>query len=505
MLFNSYTFLFLFLPTTYFCYYQLEKFSNQRIKLFWLVLVSLFFYGWWNPIYVSLIVSSIVFNYYFGRLIWKYESNILLIFSITVNLLLIGYFKYTNFFIDSINNISGSDFNLEQIVLPLAISFFTFQQIAYLVDVYRKKVEKHDLLQYSLFVLFFPQLIAGPIVHHQEMLPQFLMMRTSSKSKNLGIGITILIIGLFKKVIIADGIAIYSTAVFNAVDSGATVTFFEAWGGAFAYTSQLYFDFSGYSDMAIGIARMFGIKLPENFNSPYKSNNIIDFWKRWHITLSRFLRDYLYFTLGGNRKGRLKRYINLLITMFLCGLWHGAGWTFVIWGCLHGIFLVINHAWRYLKTHTYLKFIKIGYVGIILSRLITFLTVVVAWVFFRAENFSGAINMLKGMSGRNGFILPEELSGILPDLCGTIQFSGTTIGTLGHYTSLFWVMLLLFIVWFTPNTYEWVKLSQMGQGGVGLKRILILPGKLWVIMVSSMGILVAMYLNEVSEFLYFNF
>lgn len=219
-----------------------------------------------------------------------------------MNLGLIGYFKYANFFVDSFNKIADTHYNIEQILLPLAISFFTFQQIAYLVDVFRKEVEEHDFLQYSLFVLFFPQLIAGPIVHHQEMLPQFLKKGISSNAENFGIGITIFIVGLFKKVIIADGIAVYSTSVFSAVDSGVTVTFFEAWGGGLAYTFQLYFDFSGYSDMAIGLARMFGIKLPENFNSPYKANNIIDFWKRWHITLSRFLRDYLYIPLGGNRK-----------------------------------------------------------------------------------------------------------------------------------------------------------------------------------------------------------
>ncbi|MCW8932690.1 MAG: MBOAT family protein [Gammaproteobacteria bacterium] len=506
MLFNSYSFIFFFLPITYLLYSWLEKFSNQRVKLIWLVLASLFFYGWWNPVYVILIVSSILFNYFWGNLLHQYSSRILLIFGISVNLGLLGYFKYANFFVDTVNLISGTYYYFEQILLPLAISFFTFQQIAYLVDVYRKEVDEHDFLQYSLFVLFFPQLIAGPIVHHREMLPQFLKKDNSVKSENLGIGISVFIIGLFKKVVIADGIAIYATPVFTAADGGVSLTFFEAWGGALAYTLQLYFDFSGYSDMAIGLARMFGIKLPENFNSPYKANNIIDFWRCWHMTLSRFLRDYLYFPLGGNRKGRTRRYVNLMLTMLLGGLWHGAGWTFIIWGGLHGFYLITNHVWHYLKRNTilsHLTLIKadnyiISLFSKVISRLLTFLAIVIAWVFFRAETFDGALKILYGMSGSNGLVLPEKLSSKIPDLFGIIQFSGEKIGSFGHHKGLTLIIVLLIIVWYIPNTKSWVNMGKTSP-------LIQLFAHVYAIIIGIMGAVAVTYMNDVSEFLYFNF
>ncbi|MCG8098700.1 MAG: MBOAT family protein, partial [Candidatus Thiodiazotropha taylori] len=351
MLFNSFEFIFLFLPITFFVFFFIGKRNHHRVAISWLILCSLFFYGWWDPAYLGLILFSMLFNYSFGIMLSSDSNGIykktLLIIGVAVNLSLLGYFKYTNFLVDQINIVAGTEFNIERIVLPLAISFFTFQQIAYLVDAYRKETNEYNFLKYCLFVTFFPQLIAGPIVHHKEMLPQF-DQDSIYKINNhyLALGLTIFSIGLFKKVVLADNVAVYANLIFSAAENGEPLSFFEAWVGALAYTFQLYFDFSGYSDMAIGLAYMFGIKLPINFNSPYKATSIIDFWRRWHITLSRFLRDYLYFTLGGNKMGLVRRYANLFITMLLGGIWHGAGWTFVFWGMLHGFYLMVNHAWR---------------------------------------------------------------------------------------------------------------------------------------------------------------
>jgi len=349
-----YEFLLLFLPVVLIGYYLIGSRQHHRLASSWLLAASLFFYGWWNPVYVVLILFSIIFNYALGLSLASGEKKqrVLLSFGIIVNLSLLAYFKYTVFILDNVYGLLDMNFDLPDIVLPLAISFFTFQQIAYLVDAYQNKTKEYNFLQYSLFVTFFPQLIAGPIVHHREMMTQFAKNSTYCfNAKMLELGLAIFTLGLFKKVVIADGIAAYSTPVFNAATSGMALTFFDSWTGALAYTFQLYFDFSAYSDMAIGIGLMFGIRLPINFFSPYKAVNIIDFWKRWHMTLSRFLRDYLYIPLGGNRKGSTRRYFNLMVTMLLGGLWHGAGWTFIIWGGLHGIYLAINHVWHGLRRH----------------------------------------------------------------------------------------------------------------------------------------------------------
>ena len=304
MLFNSYVFIFVFLPVTVTGFYWLLRLGYHDAALAWLVLASLFFYGWWNPVYLLLLLGSLGFNHLMSLAIRRHQAShyatALLVMGVVANLGLLGYFKYANFFVASINTAGGYDFNLEHIVLPLAISFFTFQQITFLVDTARNKTGHGGLLEYALFVTFFPQLIAGPIVHHREMMPQFLARaRLGFKWDNLTVGLSIFAIGLFKKVVIADGISVYSTPVFDAAANEATLTLVEAWFGAIAYGFQIYFDFSGYSDMAIGIARLFGIRLPLNFHSPYKADSVIEFWRRWHMTLSRFLRDYVYFTLGG--------------------------------------------------------------------------------------------------------------------------------------------------------------------------------------------------------------
>ncbi|NOR80413.1 MAG: MBOAT family protein, partial [Methyloprofundus sp.] len=434
MLFNSYIFIFAFLPITFAIYFLLAKYKNGEAAIVFLGLASLFFYGWWNPIYLILMLFSIGVNYVIGETIVRcravnklHKTKLLLIFGIVFNLGLLGYFKYVNFMIETTNILFSLDIQLDQIILPLAISFFTFQQLAYLIDAYKGITEEFKFSHYVLFVTFFPQLIAGPIVHHKEMLPQFMQLDSMKpRLENIIIGLNIFTLGVFKKVVLADGIAQYSSPVFTAAAAGEPMSFFVAWGGALAYTFQLYFDFSGYSDMAIGIARMFGIQLPLNFSSPYKSLNIIEFWRRWHITLSRFLRDYVYFPLGGNRKGNARRYINLFSTMLLGGLWHGAGWTFIFWGGLHGFYLVINHAWKFITQKAKLDFLNQQPLWRAFCWVLTFISIVNAWVFFRATTFSSAVEILKGMYGFNGIAIPNAILARLGNFSDTLMELGLT-------------------------------------------------------------------------------
>jgi len=422
MLFNAHSFIFLFLPITLVIYHWLSLHGRPSLAISSLIVASLVFYGWWELLFIG----------------------------VSLNLAALGWFKYANFLVDTGNALLGSQFHLQKIVLPLAISFFTFQQIAYLVDTYRDHTGERKFLRYALFVTFFPQLIAGPIVHHKEMLPQFSAQIGGIKLRNLLIGGTIFFLGLFKKVIIADGVAPYSDTVFSMAANGQALTFLESWTGALAYSIQLYFDFSGYSDMAIGLARMFGVLLPLNFNSPYKSRNIIEFWRRWHITLSRFLRDYLYFALGGNRRGAARTYTNLMIVMLLGGLWHGAGWTFVLWGALHGFYLLINHAWRHVmsrrdKSRTLsspgvgetIVSMMIGLIGKGASHLLTLIAVVVAWVLFRAENIDIAGRVLAGMAGLNGIALPEQWLYSHASIASSLQSLGVQFQPLSNMGPLF--------------------------------------------------------------------
>ena len=352
MLFNSYQFIFGFLPAVCISYFVVARFWGIRAGVLVLVVGSLFFYGWWNERYLWILLLSIGCNAGFAVALIRGEPKQrlwILLVGLGFNLLLLGYFKYAAFVAQNVSALLGVDWHIAQQPLPLGISFFTFQKIAFLVDAYLGGVVSFDLLHYSLFVTFFPQLIAGPIVRHNEIMPQFETLPRRPRASDFAIGGSIFAIGLFKKVCLADLSAMWVNPVFSAAASGAPIGFVEAWVAALAYSFQLYFDFSGYSDMAIGLARLFGIVLPINFYSPYKSVNIIDFWRRWHITLSRFLRDFLYIPLGGNRHGVARRYLNLAVTMLLGGLWHGAGWTFVLWGAFHGLMLAANHAWHFLR------------------------------------------------------------------------------------------------------------------------------------------------------------
>ena len=343
MLFNSNTFLFLFLPVVLAGFFAIGRFHREAAAL-WLFAASVAFYGMWNAAYIALLIGSIVFNYTVGvnlsRLVADgraARARWLIRGGVAGNLLLLGYYKYANFFVDSAAALTGADWQIATIVLPIGISFYTFTQIAFLVDCYRGEVRETNPIHYGLFVTYFPHLIAGPVLHHKEMMPQFAQAKTYRPDwECIAVGTTIFAIGLFKKVVIADGIGPFAAPIFNAAAAGQPLTMLEAWGGALAFSFQLYFDFSAYSDMAIGLSKLFGVRLPLNFDSPYKATSIIDFWRRWHMTLSRFLRDYLYIPLGGSRCGTMRTYINLLATMVIGGLWHGAGWTFVVWGALHG-------------------------------------------------------------------------------------------------------------------------------------------------------------------------
>jgi alginate O-acetyltransferase complex protein AlgI len=400
MLFSSPEYIFLFLPLVALGYFLLNRYRLVMTGKAWLVLASLFFYGYWEAVYLILILSSILINYSLGTALHRtrpkpHETTkkhhhptrrSILIGGIAFNLGLLGYFKYADFFIANINAWSGTSLPLLNLLLPLAISFFTFQQIAYLVDCYQQDTQEYDFLNYCLFVTFFPQLIAGPIVHHREMMPQFMRLRNKLANwKNILLGSLIFAMGLFKKIVIADTFAGWADAGFA---NPADLSFIQAWGASLSYTFQLYYDFSGYSDMAIGAALIFNIRLPINFNSPYKALSIQDFWRRWHITLSRWLRDYVYIPLGGNRHGNWRTHINLLLTFLLGGLWHGAGWTFILWGALHGSALIIHRLWQAL--------------GLRLWRwaawALTFLFINMTWVFFRAEDVDKALTMLRRMA-----------------------------------------------------------------------------------------------------------
>jgi alginate O-acetyltransferase complex protein AlgI len=494
MLFNSYAFVLGFLPLTLLLFHGLRAAGLARSSIGLLTLLSLGFYGWWNPVYLLLILPLIVANFALAAAVVPRAgrrpraARPLLVLGIVLNLATLGYFKYANFFVDNLNAVAGSQRVLGQVVLPIGISFFTFQKIAFLVDAYRDRVDRLNFIDYALFVTFFPQLIAGPIVHHSEVIRQF-RERARVSMQTVALGVTILTIGLAKKVMLADTAALYASPVFSAVAAGARPDALTAWGSALAYSTQLYFDFSGYSDMAIGAGLLFGIRLPVNFASPYKAESIIDFWHRWHITLSRFLRDYLYVSLGGNRKGRARRYLNLLITMVLGGFWHGAGWTFVIWGTLHGLYLVINHLWRALRWRVGEGSRWSVSLERRLGAALTFVAVVVAWVFFRSEDVGSAVQMLFAMAGRNGVVGSESLE----------SAAGLVVST-----------VFLAVAWLAPNTQEITgyvgpesdhAASEVHRPpSIGWQ-----PSARWAMAVGCLFGIALMLMSKVSEFIYFQF
>ncbi|CAN7593525.1 MBOAT family protein [Variovorax sp. LjRoot290] len=408
MLFNSYAFIFLYFPIVLVGFFLIAK-RNARAAAGFLALASLFFYGWWSVMALPLLVGSICVNYWFGLRLTPNpgrddrQRKRMLIAALVVNLGVLAVFKYANFFVSNVNEglaAAGlAPIPLLHIALPIGISFYTFTQIAFLVDCWQGKVHERSFIHYVLFVTYFPHLIAGPVLHHAQMMPQFANPAIYRIDANkLALGIAIFSFGLAKKLLIGDKMGQYADLMFNGVHNGIAPSLYTAWFGVLAYTLQIYFDFSGYSDMAVGLSLCLGVQLPLNFRSPYKSTNIIEFWRRWHISLSTFLRDYLYVPLGGNRKGEARRYLNLFLTMLLGGLWHGAAWTFVIWGALHGAFLMINHLWnaKVLRNATPSRLRRAA------GWLLTFLCVMIAWVVFRAESVATALEIYKGMLGMHG-------------------------------------------------------------------------------------------------------
>lgn len=496
MLFNSYAFIFGFLPVCLLGFFVLSKRGCSGAASIWLILVSLFFYGWWNPDpsaawtpkYLGIILTSIVFNYVCG--VWidlarrsanSHAAKGTLTLGIVANLCALGYFKYAHFCAGTANALLGTNIDPGHISLPLAISFFTFTQIAYLVDAFRGMTTEYNFRGYLLFVSFFPHLIAGPIVRYRDLMPQFARKETwRLNAGNLAAGLSLFTFGLFKKVVFADTLAPTANMVFGMAKNGSVPGLLLGWTGVLAYTLQLYFDFSGYSDMAIGLARMFNVQFPLNFNSPYKARDIADFWRRWHITLSEFLRDHLYIPLGGNRRGERRRNFNLLVTMLLGGLWHGAGWTFVIWGGLHGVFLVVNRFWVRATAQLHWADSRPARLA---GWLVTILSVMAAWVFFRAASCGEAFTLFRAMAGMNGIGHLSPGLAALPCLLAVIAF-------------------------LAPNTQELFQLAEQSS-----RKKLSLPPvspiwritPRWAVCTAIVFAIAVIHLSDITEFLYFKF
>jgi D-alanyl-lipoteichoic acid acyltransferase DltB (MBOAT superfamily) len=526
VLFNSYSFLIGFLPVTVLGFFLLARWSRTWAAG-WLAFMSLVFYGWWNVAYVTLLMASIVANYWIGTRLAAGADNVadrripkrlLLAIGIAANLCLLGYYKYANFFVETVATLSDVPFSAWHIILPLGISFFTFTQIAFLVDAYRGRVREYRFVHYTLFVTYFPHLIAGPVLHHSEMMPQFEQTSTYKvRWENFAVGGTIFLLGLFKKTVLADGVAHYANQLFGAAAAGRDITIVEAWSGALAYTCQLYFDFSGYSDMAIGLSRLFGVRLPLNFASPYKATSVIDFWRRWHITLSRFLRDYLYFPLGGNRKGRARRYVNLFVTMLLGGLWHGAGFTFIAWGALHGFYLVVNHAWRALTARLHLRPRVSSAPGRFAGAAVTFIAVVLAWVLFRSPSLDAASRIYKAMiSPRSAVNLDWSWTAWLPESwVGDATASGFAFVRLlpaGGPTALLHIATLLAIIWLLPNVQQFLRdwrpaldFEAPHRSERPIVSLAWQPHLGWAVAMALIGVLAVSFGDSVSEFLYYQF
>ena len=519
MLFNSFSFLFFYLPIVLAGYFLLGRLAlagadavsepaawRRLAPATWLACASLFFYGWWDARYLPLLLASISINYAGGRLIGACTGTArrrVLVAALVLNLALLAWYKYANFFVDSVNALAAMTGRGSQlwpgldIILPIGISFFTFTQIAFLVDCYRGEVREYRFIHYLLFVSYFPHLIAGPVLHHRDMMPQFADPASyRPQASNFAIGLSIFVVGLAKKVLIADSLSPLAVPVFAA---GAEPTLIEAWIGVLAYTFQLYFDFSGYCDMAIGLSRLFGVKLPLNFNSPYQAVNIAQFWRRWHMTLSRFLRDYLYIALGGSRHGELKRYRNLLLTMLLGGLWHGAGWTFVIWGALHGAYLVVHLLWQRLGGTSQARW---------WPPALTFFAVMLAWIFFRAPDLATACDIVGALFGANGLSLPRQAAGLAalfgelgwqPAFDGVrwIQLAGPGLPVL---------LLAMLLAFYAPNTQEiFSHYAPCIEKIVQSQRWQWRPTRRWSMGFAALFVLCIFGMNRVTEFLYFQF
>ena len=442
MVFASHSFL-AFLSILLTLYWLVGR-SSERLGKPLLIVASFVFYGYWIPAYLLILCASILFNHVIVRKLLTTSSKIicrLLIFvGATLNLGLIGFYKYAAFLVESLNWTLNTGFNVPEILLPIGISFFTFQQISLLVDTYNKRIDQLNFWDHVFFICFFPQLIAGPIVRQHDMLPQLEARRNwSLAADNLAIGIALFSFGLFKKAVLIDPFVPYVDLIYEAAASGQAIGFVDGWVAGIGYGFQVYFDFSAYSDMAIGLGYMFGLRIPINFFSPYKADSIRQFWRRWHISLSLFLRDYLFVPLGGSHHGLARTIGALIITMGLGGLWHGAGWTFVVWGLLHGSYLSVNHIWRALlssdgsEKRNYLSQLSFCRLGVkILSIGLTFLAVNFAWVYFRSPDIYSAMRLTQAMFGFSGW------HDVVPLTRGIVAM----------------FPIYLIIIWLLPNTME---------------------------------------------------
>jgi len=541
MLFNSYEFIFLFLPIAVSVFFVLGRYS-RAMALRWLIVVSLVFYAWWRPLNVFLIAPSILINFVIARALQKVLrqqqprlAKVLLLLGIAFNVAFLGYFKYANFFVGAVNDVFGAQYVLTQIVLPLGISFITFQKIAFLVDVHSRRIESFTLRDYGLFVLFFPQLIAGPIVHYREMMPQFQRAPCVFDRENMTVGVTLLVFGLFKKAFLADGISPMVKTLYDQATIGAPTTFLLGWMAAIGFMFQIYFDFSGYTDMALGIARIFGIRLPPNFNSPLRSSSIIEFWLRWHMTLTRFLTAYLYNPISlsltrrrmarglqgfGGRKTTVGAFVSLLLlptlfTMCISGLWHGAGYLFILWGLLHGVYLSINHAWRLLARKLWPDKARYARVMQPVGLVVTFIAVVVSMVFFRSSTMHAATGILRGMFGLNGIDVPRSLLLDLGSAGNWLRHLGVGVSPADfQFTNMvLWLIALGAIVFFCPNTQEimaryepalGIRASTIA-GASALRRISWRPTIAWSLIVATLAVIGVLQLAGPSEFLYWQF
>ena len=518
MLFNSHTFIFFFLPLTFALFFLLAR-TSHLLAAGWLAAASLFFYGWWNPAYVALLLLSIVFNYCAGMVIARVAATnpgrkqVYAIIAVASNLFLLGYYKYSNFFLSNTAALMGFTPPHVEIILPLGISFFTFTQIAFLVDTFKGKVKEYNFVHYCLFVTYFPHLIAGPILHHAEMMPQFARASTYRvRAGNIAVGLTIFFIGLFKKVILADGIAPFVAPLYALPGAGVPPTFIEAWCAVLAYSLQLYFDFSGYSDMAIGLSRMFGVRLPLNFHSPYKAVNIAELWNRWHMTLSRFLRDYVFVPLGGRRKSAWRRYFSMMITMFLCGLWHGAGWTYIVFGLLHGVYLCVNQGWRMLRKRLGQNRKHPTRLGAVAAILLTFVAWLIGLAFFRSDSVPHALQIINGMCGLHGLALPDQWLAKWGAIGQWLAVSGVSFSdSRGLVTAglINWIIILLAIVWFAPNTQQIMARFDpallIPRDMTPAKRLAWQPSVAFGLLAAAVAFVSIVNLHRQSEFLYFQF
>lgn len=498
MLFNSIGFLLLFLPLVWLVAALLQQHAARGAVIVWLGLASLAFYGVGNWTHLPLLLGSILFNWQFGgwvrRATTERRARFFTGLGVAINLILLGGFKYAGFAVQNVNLLLGMQWPVPAIALPIGISFYTFTQIAFLVDTCRERSTAYGLSEYTLFVSYFPHLVAGPILHHRDVIPQFRgapLCRFDAPAVSQGLAL--FAFGLAKKVLVADRLAPFADATFAAAHAGTALSFWEAWFGLLAYSFQLYFDFSGYSEMALGLSLAMGVRIPVNFRSPYRATSIIDFWRRWHISLSDFLRQYVYVPLGGNRHGVALRYANLMATMLIGGLWHGAGWGFVVWGGLHGLFLVVNHAWRQRRSAARTTNPKL--VASLASGALTFLAVTLAWAFFRASDLDAAFQLLAAAGGAHGVALPQSLG----DRFGIPIAAGGMFPNELTQEKWMWVAVVLCgaLLAFTSPSATSLSGTEAGAPGSTPQRNFVIAGILLGVALLS--------LSDNSPFLYFQF